>query len=171
MNKLESARVVAMLALGFPSARFSGQNAAVYEAFLADIDYELASVAVAKLVNTSKFLPSIAEIRSACLDARDGRPRGAEEAWGDVVSEIRRIGTYGAPVFADPLTARAVERLGWRSLCGSTNDAADRARFCELYNRARDNERDETLASPALTSSARRQLPSAVRGLLTGIGK
>lgn len=171
MTKGEAAQVVAMLAGGFPGARFTEENAAVYEAFLADLDFALAAPAVAHLVNTARFLPSIAEIRAACLDARDGKPRGAEDAWGDVVAEIRRVGAYGAPSFADPHTAHAVERLGWRNLCGSTNDAADRARFCELYNRARDRQREQTQASPGLRGGAvAGRLPGAVAGLLAGVG-
>jgi hypothetical protein len=171
MTKGEAAQVVAMLAAGFPGARFGEENAAVYEAFLSDLEFGLASAAITGLVNTSRFLPSIAEIRAACLDSRDGKVRGAEDAWGDVVSEIRRVGAYGAPQLSDPLAAYAVERLGWRNLCGSSNDAADRARFCELYARARDRERESVQSSPGLRGSAgQRRLSSAVAGLLFGVG-
>jgi hypothetical protein len=167
----EAAMLWATIQGAYPNAVLSPATGKIYERFLLDLDATIADAAVFRLIGTHKFLPTIAEIRTMANDVARGPLRGAEEAWGDVVSEIRRVGAYGAPQLSDPLAAYAVERLGWRNLCGSSNDAADRARFCELYARARDREREATQASPGLrgTGGARR-LSSAVAGLLVGVG-
>ena len=38
-------------------------------------------------------------------------------------------------LFTDPVTAQCVASLRWRELCDSENQAADRARFVELYDK------------------------------------
>jgi len=170
MTKTEVVQAVAMLASAFPSSRFTAENASAYETLLVDLEAGELMAAVTLLSRTSTFLPSIFEIRSAVLDARrGGRGRSPEDAWGDVLSEIRRVGAYGVPVFTDPIVAFTVGRLGWRNLClEGRNDAADRARFCELYGQARDRDRRERLASPKLLGGS---LPAPVRELVSGIGR
>jgi hypothetical protein len=115
---------------------------------------------------TSKFLPTIAEIRAAAVEMAHGARRLGGEAWGDVGSEIRRVGAYGEPQFTDPVAAECVRLMGWRNLCLGTNDAADRARFVELYDglavRARaDQVAGEALALPKPQSQPVRALPAA----------
>jgi hypothetical protein len=171
MTKLESAKLTAALALFFPAARFSEENADAYEALLRDLDASLAMSAVARLAATSKFFPTVAEIRAEALALTDGGARNAEEAWGDVVEAIRHVGAYREPTFKDASVAFAVARLGWRNLClEGRNDASDRARFCELYSRAVERERRDRQASPGLAAGPRGHLSDAVRGLLGGIG-
>lgn len=171
MTKGQAAQAVATLVCGYPSAKWSEENASVYETMLGDLDFEPTMAAVARIVRTSKFMPTVAEVRAAVLELRDGTGRTAEDAWGDVVAEIRRVGSYARPVFADPVVAFTVERLGWRNLClEGRNDASDRARFCELYGQARDKQRKETLASPRLVAGPVGALPAPVRELVSGIG-
>jgi hypothetical protein len=172
MKKSEAAKIVAMLSGAFPGAAMSEATTRVYEEFLEDIDSQAGAAAVRRLITTSKFLPTIAEIRAMAADITHGPTRSSEEAWGDVVAEIRRVGIYGIPRFEDPLAAYAVERLGWRSLCESSHDSADRARFCELYGRAAQRQRQDEVAGHALparhTGGA---LPAPVAHLLRSVGK
>ena len=42
----------------------------------------------------------------------------AEQAWGDVVTAIRRTGAWGKPQFEDPLIGKILSRFGdWKQLC------------------------------------------------------
>jgi hypothetical protein len=162
MTRAEASELVALLALAYPSAKFSEGNAQAYEAFLLDLPVDRARVAIEQVCQTSRFLPAIAEIRAAALSTLT--PRAAAEAWGDVVQAIRRFGVYRAPSFGDPVVAYAVDRLGWRNVClEDSSDASLRARFCEIYDAARDREHTESVSTLRLAEGP-------VRALLSGIG-
>ena len=55
------------------------------------------------------------------------------EAWGIVLKEIQRVGFYRSPTFTDPVIAKAVDCIGWQTLCSSDNQVADRAHFGKVY--------------------------------------
>lgn len=163
MTQAESIELVTKLFASYIDSRPSEENADAYSYMLRDLDYPLARAAVQKLIATSKFLPSIAEIRAAALDEQNGPKRLGLEAWGDVTSEIRRVGAYGAPEFADEIAAECVRQMGWRRLCHGTNDAADRARFVELYEGLTQRHRQIAVSSRALSGR--------VGGLIKELGK
>lgn len=159
MSPSQAAELVAILSAAFPNEKWTEQTCEVYEQMLLDLDVQLAMRAVQVLVCTSRFVPTIAEIRAAAADVAVGERRTGVDAWGDVVAAIRRVGSYGVPEFSDPLTARAVRALGWRNLClGDSSEASDRARFCEVYEGFSQSERrlDVTesgrLGAPALNA-------------------
>lgn len=129
MNTTESQKVVGMLLAAFPAARITEPTVRLYERMLGDLDFELATNAVTRLVCTSKFMPTIAEIREAAADLSVGPARSGLEAWGDVMLAIRRVGHYGVPKFEDPLVAECVRIMGWRYLCiGDVPEGVDRSR-------------------------------------------
>lgn len=166
MTKAEAAKLVAVLLASYPNtpqARVSSsgqtvQTSEVYERMLADLEYPTANAAVERLLATSRFMPTVAEIRDACMDLIHGDQRAGGEAWGECVKAISRWGIYRVPgvdfMFSDPLVARCVAALGWQNLCNSENQAADRARFIELYDR---------LAVGARRDTNTNQLPAAQR--------
>lgn len=166
MTPAETAKLVAVLATAYPAARVSAETSELYEAMLGDLDFALVQRAAARHVATSKWFPSVAELRAAAVELALGPRRTGLEAWGDVVEAIRFVGAYGAPRFEDERVAECVRMLGWRGLCLADNEASDRARFAELYEalaqRARvDAVAGESLALPA--PGARAELPRAER--------
>lgn len=157
MTKIEVAKLVAIVLGAWPSAHVTSKTSTVYESALADLEYVTAQLAIDRLIKTARFLPSIAEIREMELEVRMGPQRLGGEAWGDVVAAIRRIGAYHPPpIFEDPCVAECVRLMSWRALCLGENEAADRARFVELYNGLQKRAR--------LDAAAGRELPAA-RGL------
>jgi hypothetical protein len=66
VEKSESAQLVMMLMAAFPHTKATPATSAVYEESLADLDFAVARKAVARLLKTVKFLPTIAEIREEC---------------------------------------------------------------------------------------------------------
>lgn len=74
----------------------------------------------------------IAHIRKYALGHKNQMT--AAEAWGLVNKEISAKGSYGKPEFDSPLVSQSVEVIGWRNLCLSDNDVADRAHFFQIYN-------------------------------------
>lgn len=166
MTEVEAAKVVAILSASFPDSKWGEATCRAYESALADLDFELASDAVRRIVATSKFRPSISEIREAAAVVAVGERRAGADAWGDVVKAVRYVGSYGAPKFDDPLTARAVEALGWRNLClGDSSEASDRARFCEVYDALSASERRSLVSEPGRLNDAPRGILGAGRGM------
>lgn len=145
MTQSEVAKLVAVLMASFPHAKTSAATSGAYERMLADLDYESADAAVSALIATSRYMPTIAEIRDATITVHVGRPRAGMEAWGDVRAAVGRYGRDRMPQFDDPITAAAVERIGWREFCLSdvSETPSWRARFVELYERlAAEDRRD-----------------------------
>lgn len=103
---------------------------------LSDLDYHVAENAVWEHINTSAFPPSIAQIREKCADRLSHLVTDWGEAWEEVQMAIRYYGFYReeeALASLSRLTAVAVHRMGFRNLCMSENQVADRAHFQRMY--------------------------------------
>ena len=115
---------------------------------LKDLDYVLAETAVKKLISTSTYSPTIADIRKAASETKQELPDAAE-AWGEVTKAIQKYGSYrqdDAMNSMSETTRKVVNSIGWRELCYSENQMADRAHFIKLYNTAIDRiEKDRVL--------------------------
>jgi hypothetical protein len=167
MKQVEVAELVTMLTLAFPRPVIQEGTMRLYEKMLIDLDKDKAHAAVARLIGTAKFLPTIAEIRSASADLVMGPRRVGAEAWGDVNEAVRKFGRYRAPVFSDPIVAECVRCFGWQSICDSTNDIADRARFVELYDQLAARVRSDQVAGPSLALPAPKDAPQRHLASLT----
>lgn len=151
MTDAECAKLVAVMMGAFPSAKFNAQTSQVYERMLRDLDYRAANAAVERLLATSRFMPTVADVREAALALTSGEIKPGGEAWGEV---LRLISRYGArrydvgwePPIADPATRQTVAALGWVNLCDSENQVADRARFVELYDKLAASQRRSQLS-------------------------
>lgn len=114
---------------------------AIYARILRDVPTDLLRAACEKVMLECRFLPSVAEVVAAVrvLDGvRAGRRALSwEEAWEEVVREMRRCGVYGSPVFSSELIGRAVRAVGWRNLCCADEGAFSvlHAQFREVYKR------------------------------------
>ncbi len=151
MTKAEATRLVAILAAAWPDSKATQQTMALYVTRLLECDYGAAEAAVRRLVDNSRWLPRIADL----LDAIEPPPAIALEQWGRVCYAIRMEGTYSPqPKFRDAVTEHCVGLMGWRYLCKSSNDVADRARFCELYDAVANRDRIERRAGQIRTIAA-----------------
>jgi len=103
---------------------------------LADLDFRVAENAVWEHISTSVFPPSIAEIREKCTARLCPVETDWGSAWEEVQRAIRHYGFYReeeATASLSRLTAAAVRRMGFRNLCLSENQTADRAHFQRIY--------------------------------------
>jgi hypothetical protein len=154
----EARRIVALLAGGWPGRPLPESAEEVYALALGDLDYEAAKAAVMRLIQTSRFLPTVAEIREAAVRDRVSLP-GPEEAWGIVRQAIGSSGgSYVVPAFDCLEIQLAVDDLGWREICLS-EQGSTRARFCEAY-RVRATRRLDAEARGLPAPGRRRALPS-----------
>lgn len=145
MNRTEAARIVAVIVTACPSQATKldrEKQLGMVDTFamlLDDISYEQANAALRVLLQTRTWMPSVADIRATVLELQRGPVRAGGDAWGSVLAAVSRYGSYRTPgtdfVFDDPTVARCVGALGWQNICLSENQAADRARFIEMYDK------------------------------------
>lgn len=102
---------------------------------LKDLSDEQFLRAIVLILKTEKQINKatniIALIREKAL-VRDQKLPG--EAWLEVRKKIMGVGSYGTPTFKESLIQKAVEIMGWRNLCLSENQMADRAHFLKIYD-------------------------------------
>lgn len=128
---------------------------------LMDLDALTLNVALQKWVNTEKWPPTIAELRSMCVEITDGKLQEWGAAWAEVQYAIRRYGFMRpeeAKESMSPITRQTVDRLGWLDICCSENPEALRAQFRQIY---------EICSSRAVED---RQIPLALREKIADIG-
>jgi hypothetical protein len=145
VKQSEAARIVAMLQGAWTQRQLPESTAEVYALTLADLDYELAKAAVVKLIQTSKWLPTVAEIRDTAVRSRVSLP-SPEEAWGVVHRAISKHGSYRTPTFDCEEIDGAVGDIGWRAICLTENIASERARFIDAF-KARSSRRIQAEAT------------------------
>ncbi len=137
------------------------QSLKLYTRLLADVSDELLAAATYQHIASSKYWPTIAELREAAIQFIQPRHPPAIEAWAEVRQAIRRVGHYRPPPsFGDPLIDRAVRALGWEELCLSEEPEVDRAHFLRAYECLQQRERDEWRSIAAGMDSTRLLEPS-----------
>lgn len=159
----EILKLIGVMAAGYPNTQVSPETFKVYLSLLKDIPLDLLTTSVQQCMAESEFLPTVAKIREKALTLSSPVAPEPLEAWGIVQKEISRVGAYRSPVFADPIIAKAVDCIGWQTLCMSENQVADRAHFAKVYEGLlRQAENDRRMLPAA------RQIQEGVRLMIAG---
>lgn len=132
----EIAALVAIIGKAYPSFEADKDRVALFVDMLADLDPAALKAAVKQHIATSKFPPTIAELRQGAATVSGPALPSYADAWEEVLGEVRRVGYLGMPSFSHPLIAKAVAVMGWRDLCASevSETATWRAQFRDIYN-------------------------------------
>lgn len=133
-NGADVAKLVGVMAAAYPNTQVSDATVEVYVSMLRDVPLNLLTASVQQCMAESDFLPSIAKLRAKALEISGPGHVSAFEAWGVVKKAIQDFGFYRSPTFEDPLIAKAVECIGWQTLCSSENEPADRAHFSKVFD-------------------------------------
>lgn len=163
MNRQEFGRVVAVIRSVYRDKDFlaSSESAEVWYELLKDIPYEQAKAAVMKHSLTSKWSPTIAEIRESAVSITE-----PEKSWSDGWEQVRRaIGRYGycneadALESMDDITRTVAKRLGWQTICATELDDIPslRANFRMIYEQIQEKHSTDDL----LPSEMKEQIDSA----------
>jgi len=123
----------------------------IWVQLLADIPVEVLRASALQHISESKWFPTVSDLRDASARILYPRRQTAIEAWGEVRRAFGTVGYYGAPNFTDDVTASVVAELGWRSLCTSECQEADRARFLQGYEEHVKREKSSLVALPEVT--------------------
>lgn len=70
MNSTEAKHLISLLVAAFPSARVGDETVSVYESGIADLGAQETQAAIGELIHSSKFLPSVADIRGEVVRGR-----------------------------------------------------------------------------------------------------
>lgn len=158
--------ILKQLFAAFPNTQISEGTVAVYLRLLSDIPPEALQVAVDQAIATCRFLPTVAELRDTLLGLSTIGQLSWGEAWENVQSEMRRVGSYGVPHFSSDLTASVVRSMGWKTLCASENPQTDRAQFRDMYTALAARQAGEQKLLPQA-----REYASETTGRLLPIGR
>jgi hypothetical protein len=137
-DKKDIAKVVGIISAAYPNFTPNEYTVETYYQTLKDLPTDLLMASTLHSVAEAgrRFAPSIGEIRGAArelLGEASGVP-SSYEAWEEVLHQVNvNGGQFGVPVWSHPFVASTVGVLGWRNLCLSENQVADRARFIEAY--------------------------------------
>lgn len=93
-----------------------------------------------------RFWPTLADILTPLHAAAAS---DADQAWAAVAGQIRAVGRYAVPHFADPAVAEVVAAIGWSALCDGRPDVV-RGQFLRCYATLRDRRRDAAAAASLL---------------------
>jgi Loader and inhibitor of phage G40P len=162
MERSEGLRILGVLTAAYPSWRPTEETLELYIRVLAPLPASLVKeVVMARMHTDAEFAPPVGVLFKAAAQltlAASSRPTiTAEEAWELVGLAIRERGYYEGPgELAGSLAARrAVDAIGWPTICTNENIEATRAHFMRLF--ASFQEREIQAAVDCLRSE--RELP------------
>lgn len=131
----EQRKVAAVYGLASVCGTSINENAIkIWLMALEDFSAEQVEKGIALAIKTEEYskmpVPAkiIRKIREACgipspLDRQKAKEAQAEAEWGQVLDQVRRVGSYGNPKF-HPTTQRVLRAMGgWSALCESMTSA------------------------------------------------
>lgn len=159
MTKIETAKLLAVLAAAFPRFEVDDLKVQVWHEMLGDLDYSLANLAIKKLILESTFAPAIAEVRKAVAEILTPNGMTAAEGWGEVERAIRIYGCYReteALESMSPSVAKVVKYIGWQNICLNEELGVVRGQFLKMYAQVAGREQKELLLPADLRQGIQR---------------
>jgi hypothetical protein len=160
MTKGEVAKLLAVLAAAFPRFEVDDLKVQVWHEMLGDLDYDVANIAIKKIIILNTFPPAITEVRKAAAVLTGPEQVTGSEAWGEVIRAIRNFGYYReeeALANMSPITARVVRYMGWRDICLSEEPSGVlRGQFLKMYEQVAAREQEKQLLSPTMQTEIKK---------------
>lgn len=139
MTKEEFAKGMKFISLAYDKDMTKNQIEVWYEFFI-DVDFKKFRIAVKRIINKTKYFPSIAEIKEELADLEMSKQNiNPELEWEEVRNAIRNYDIYDgekAMATLKPLTKQIVLMVGgWYTLCTTEDIKWRKKEFIDLYNR------------------------------------
>ena len=161
MTESDAMLIVSELMRVYPMQTVTPETLESYAGFLADLDVRATAAAAREHIATSRFFPTIAELRIAVVEAELGL-LPTDEAYARVIHTINAVGRNGMWITdLCPVVAEAVRAVGWSAMCMSNAPGVERAAFVKFYEAAKARSIRERNVAPLLESGK-------VKGLLGG---
>lgn len=152
MKEREVLQLLAMLKGLYPAATVPAETATFWPKLLADLDAKAVLDAALKHAATSKWFPSIAELRTAVAEAVVGAPT-AEEALGEVAAALANAVPARQPKFSHPAIDAAVTTIRWYFIATTSDSRLWRSQFLEAYKSIRERLVTDANQAPLLLSA------------------
>ena len=156
----ETAKVCAYIAAANPKWLATPETIHVYDELLADLKYEHVLDAVKRILLTSDWVPTPAQIRRTVFEVQGCLAPSKGAAWEEVMRKARAGSRNITPTFSHPSISAAVKTFGWYEVCSSINPDTLRSQFWKVYgDLVVEFDRDVILStSPAIAAPTRREL-------------
>lgn len=154
MSPTETARILAVIAAAYPRFEVNEITHSVWSEMLGDLEYVVVNDAVRRHICTSRFAPTIAEIREQATGDPDALT--AAEAWGELMSAVKRHGYYHETEALNSLpypVARIAGMIGWREINLCTEVDVLRGQFLRMYQQVAERMAREDRLPAQLRSS------------------
>ena len=135
LNDQEALKLIKLLCAAYPRQELRKDTIKVYAGFLEDLDYKLAEGVVSYWIKTSKWFPSIAELRLAAADKQLALPT-VDEAMQSLKLAVR--GGSAAALSRNSVLRDAVETVGFHTLGHSDRAEALYKQVADSYTRLRE---------------------------------
>lgn len=168
MNKADAARLVAIVVTAYPNYdKFRDEQAVtatvnLWASMFAADDGRIVALALNKHIATSKWPPSVAELREIMLEIQRPDLIPPDKAWAAVSDLLHTVGEYNNGDLQHqlpPLVARAVETIGWgnlwemhRSYCVGGKPGMDRVAFVQQYGPMYEREKQRAMTPEGITA-------------------
>lgn len=130
-----------------------------------DLPFKETMAAALHIIGLNTFFPTISELRKRTVKLLIHQV-DAHDAWEEVRGKITGGSSTRERPYSIPLIQEAVNKLGWRSLCESTNQVADRAHFFKVYEALARMELEKRIITPMLETFEVPLNRSDIMGLL-----
>lgn len=157
---MPSQRAAAMALIKACYPKFTEIQGAAYTQLTADIPEGVLAQAVKNVIKVSRYVPTVAEIREEAGNILKAATRTKvlipEDEWEKVLKAMAQIGPYRAPKWECDITAAAVKKIGWMTLCGADMSSLPylRAQFCQIWTKIRDAAKMQRRMDATLQSQA-----------------
>ena len=166
MTKADAAKLVEIIVTAYPNfdkfkdAQAIASTVDLWAAMFADDDTRIVGLAVKKHIATSKWPPSVAELRELMVEIQRPELIAPDLAWGAVSDLMHSEGAYGGDLknLLPPLVARAVEVIGYHNLYemnrgtyGDSKPGMARVAFMQQYTAMYDREKARAMTPAEIT--------------------
>lgn len=137
-------------------------TAVLWERTLSDLPADVAEAALMMVLATSRYFPTVADIRAAAAQIQNPQAMDASEAWGQVAAALRKFGLYQAKEameYLSPDVAAMVQRFGWYELCHADKIDVIRGQFMRAWDAFAKGRQEMAV------------LPASVRVLIEGMAE
>lgn len=152
MKNSEAGKIVALIAVNYPTPAWIDEEFSAFISLIMDLDFETTNAAALRWCRTKRERPTPADLRAFVVESQ-ARSSGSPvlttaEAWAFVVACFAKIGRYRAFPDTYPTVKRAVDTIGWETLCNSCDQMADRAHFFRVYESYSSREMEQRANTP-----------------------
>lgn len=176
MSNEEFLTIAATLRAAYPSNNFltTKDSIAIWCEMLKDLDFETCKSASMEYIGSSKFPPTIADIREKCTTYSSLPIKDYGEAWGSVIRAIRKYGymeEQQALNSLDDITRKCVKRLGFQNICHDEDESAMRANFRMIYETEASRTRQENQIPLQLRQNKQQVIKQLIENTILQIEK